>query len=124
MTQFPVLLYKCPGGWPGDGFTFGARGANDQGEFDAAVSDGWHATVPQAVEAWRKPVQVEVPLQTAPAPASVPDDDAPPTREELEAKATELGIEFDGRHKDSTLMKKIDDALALLRETSGELDQA
>jgi hypothetical protein len=120
MTQFPMFLYQCPGTWSGDGFTFGGRVANDQGEFDAAVSDGWHPTVPQAVEAWRSPVQFPVPA----APASVPDDDAPPTREELEAKATELGIEFDGRHKDSTLMKKIDDALALLRETSGELDQA
>jgi hypothetical protein len=120
MIQFPVFLYQCPGTWSGDGFTFGARLANDQGEFDAAVSEGWYPTVPQAVEAWRKPVQVSIP----PAPVSVPDDNAPPTREELEAKATELGIEFDGRHKDSTLMKKIDDALALLRETSGELDKA
>jgi hypothetical protein len=120
MIQFPVFLYQCPGTWSGDGFTFGARLANDQGEFDAAFAEGWYPTVPQAVEAWRKPVQVSIP----PAPVSVPDDDAPPTREELEAKATELGITVHHKHSDSTLMKKIDDALALLRGTSGELDQA
>jgi hypothetical protein len=119
MIQFPVFLYQCPGTWSGDGFTFGGRVANDQGEFDAAIVDGWHPTVPQAVEAWRSPVQAPVPA----ASASVPDDDAPPTREELEAKATELGITVHHKHSDSTLMKKIEDALSL-KETSGELDKA
>jgi hypothetical protein len=120
MTQFPVFLYQCPGTWSGDGFTFGARLANDQGEFDAAVTDGWYPTVPQAVEAWRKPVQVSIP----PAPVSVPDDDAPPTREEIEAKCADLGITVHHKHSDSTLLKKIDDALALLKETSDGLDEA
>jgi hypothetical protein len=50
--------------------------------------------------------------------------DAPPTREEIEAKAAELGITVHHKHSDSTLLKKIDDALALLKETSGGLDQA
>ena len=38
-------------------------------------------------------------------------DDAPPTREELEAKATELGIKFDGRTKDKKLGQLIQDKL-------------
>ena len=122
MIQFPVLLYKCPGGWPGDGFTFGARGANDQGEFDAAVSDGWHATVPEAVEAWKAPQPSPTAVETP--EASLPPLDAPPTREEIEAKAAELGITVHHKHSDSTLLKKIDDALALLKETSDGLDQA
>lgn len=41
-----------------------------------------------------------------------PGDDAKPTREELEQKATELGIQFDGRMKDSTIARKIQEALA------------
>lgn len=40
------------------------------------------------------------------------DDDAAPTREELEAKATELGIRFDGRTKDKKLGQLIQDRLS------------
>lgn len=121
MTQFPVLLYKCPGEWPGDGFTFGARVANDQGEFDAAVSDGWHSTVPEAVEAWKAPQLPPTPAETP--DASLPPLDAPPTREEIEAKCAELGIAVHHKHNDATLLKKIEDALSL-KETTGGLDQA
>ena len=45
------------------------------------------------------------------APVIEAQDDAPPTREELEAKATELGIKFDGRTKDKKLGQLIQDRL-------------
>lgn len=45
------------------------------------------------------------------------DDEAAPTREELEAKATELGIRFDGRTKDKKLGQLIQDRLS---ENTGE----
>jgi hypothetical protein len=111
MTEFPTILYKCPGPWLGGGYSFATRPANNPDEYDAAVSDGWHPTVPLAVEAWRKPVQVEVPPQIAPAPANVPDDNAPPTRAEIEAKCAELGITVHHKHSDATLLKKIEEAL-------------
>lgn len=41
----------------------------------------------------------------------IPADDAPVTRAELEAKATELGIKFDGRTTDAKLAERIADAL-------------
>jgi hypothetical protein len=44
--------------------------------------------------------------------ATVPEDGAPPTRAELEAKATELGIRFDGRTKDKKLGQLIQDRLS------------
>jgi hypothetical protein len=44
-------------------------------------------------------------------------DDSAPTREELEAKATELGIRFDGRTKDKKLGQLIQDRLS---ENTGE----
>ena len=47
----------------------------------------------------------------APVEAAVPDEDAPPTREELEAKATELGIPFNGRTSDKKLSGLIATAL-------------
>jgi hypothetical protein len=44
--------------------------------------------------------------------ATVPDDAEAPTRAELEAKATELGIRFDGRTKDKKLGQLIQDQLS------------
>ena len=38
-------------------------------------------------------------------------DDAPPTRKEMEAKANELGIKFDGRTSDKKLSSLIETAL-------------
>lgn len=40
------------------------------------------------------------------------EDNAPPTREELEAKAKELGIRFDGRTGDKKLGQLIQDRLS------------
>ena len=43
---------------------------------------------------------------------TVPDDNAAPTRAELEAKAKELGIRFDGRTGDKKLGQLIQDRLS------------
>lgn len=48
----------------------------------------------------------------APEPEAVPEDNAPVTREELEAKATELGIPFNGRTSNKKLTSLIETALA------------
>jgi hypothetical protein len=53
----------------------------------------------------------------AAAQAIMPEEDALPTREELETKATELGIRFDGRTKDKKLGQLIQDRLS---ENTGE----
>lgn len=45
-------------------------------------------------------------------PEDVEEDNKPPTREELEAKAKELGITFDGRTTDKSLTEKIEHVLA------------
>ena len=42
-----------------------------------------------------------------------PGDDAAPTRSEMEIKARELGIKFDGRTGDKSLLAKIEAALAV-----------
>ena len=61
--------------------------------------------------------QAEAAAKAAEAQAIVPEDNASPTREELEAKATELGIRFDGRTKDKKLGQLIQDRLS---ENTGE----
>jgi hypothetical protein len=96
--EFPRLVYRCPGPFPRAGGTYGTKPVNTEAEFDSAVADGWFDTLPDAIEG-KPPVPV------------VPADDAPPTRDELEAKARELGIKFDGRTTDKKLSAAIDEPL-------------
>lgn len=113
MSDFPTILYRCPGPNPGNRYTYGTRPANNLQEFDAAVSDGWHPTLPGAVTAWQSP-PAQVP---PPIPDPEPVDDSAPTRAEIEAKARELGIRFDGRSANATLLRKIEEALNGLVQT-------
>lgn len=71
---------------------------------DATVALGWFLTMPEALAAAEKAAKPE-------PDDEVPADDAPVTRAELEAKATELGLKFDGRTSDAKLLAKIDEAL-------------
>ena len=64
-----------------------------------------HRLLREQAEAQAK-AQAEKPVE-----AVVPDENAPPTREELEAKATELGIPFNGRTSDKKLSGLIATAL-------------
>jgi len=146
-TSFPAMIYKSPGQQrkPGGG-TYNFDSVQTQEELDAKLEAGWFESSAEAIEAagdnaggfkkprpkwaikpikkkkaakpldWRETVKAE----PAPAPAPEPDpidEDAGPTREELEAKATELGIRFDGRTKDKKLGQLIQDRLS---ENTGE----
>jgi hypothetical protein len=67
-----------------------------------------------AAQAAAQAVEVVEVVDTAPAVEVVeaaPEDNAAPTREELEAKAKELGIRFDGRTGDKKLGQLIQDRL-------------
>lgn len=64
-----------------------------------------HRLLREQAEAQAK-AQAEKPVE-----AAVPDENAPPTREELEVKATELGIPFNGRTSDKKLSGLIATAL-------------
>ena len=146
-TTFPAIVYRSPGQQrkPGGG-TYNFDSVQTQEELDAKLDAGWFESSAEAIEAagekangnvkpkpkwaikptkkkkpakpldWREQVKAEPP----PAPAHEPepiDEDAGPTREELEAKATELGIRFDGRTKDKKLGQLIQDRLS---ENTGE----
>lgn len=100
MDRFPQMLYRA-----------GREVATDSGPMDvlivadadalaAALADGWHESSPAAAAALLAPVVSDVPA-----------DDAPPTRAELEQKAAELGIKFDGRWGDKRLGEAIAAAL-------------
>jgi hypothetical protein len=137
------MIYKSPGQQrkPGGG-TYNFDSVQTQEELDAKLAAGWFESSAEAIEAagekangnvkpkpkWAiKPVKKKKPAKpldwreqakSAPAPEPEPiDEDAGPTREELEAKATELGIRFDGRTKDKKLGQLIQDRLS---ENTGE----
>lgn len=106
MSDFPTIVYKTPGPFSGNGFTYATLGVKDASGLKAALDAGWHRTLPEAAAPKAKAAPV-APV----APAVIPSDDAPPTRAELEAKALDLGIKFDGRTPDATLARKIADAM-------------
>jgi len=77
--EFPTLVYRGKGPHFRAGGTYDYTEVKGQEDFDAKLSAGWFATLPSAIEANDNPQIV---------------DDSPPTREELETKAKELGIKF------------------------------
>jgi hypothetical protein len=96
--EFPTIVYRVPGRHLRPHGTYDYAGANTQEEFDAKLSEGWYESLPAAIE--------------GKSSEPVLDDSAPPTREELETKATELGIKFDGRYSDKKIAQMIDESLA------------
>lgn len=136
MIDLPAILYKSPGNFKHPrGKTYKTTGATTPEELERLLSTGWFATFEQAtddagdaaygtppkVAKWRllkkfkkkkkpaKPLGVKV--APAPAPEVSTDETAPPTRLELEIKALELGIKFDGRTTDKRLLEKISETL-------------
>jgi hypothetical protein len=146
-TSFPAMIYKSPGQQrkPGGG-TYNFDSVQTQEELDAKLAAGWFTSSAEAIEAagdnaggfkkpkpkWAikptkkkkpaKPLDWREQVNAEPAPVAEPepepiDEDTAPTREELEAKAIELGIRFDGRTKDKKLGQLIQDRLS---ENTGE----
>ena len=97
----PKLVYKSPGSQYGpEGKTYSWAGVKTQEELDGKLADGWHLTMSEAIT----PKQTEIKVE-------IPEDTSEPTRSELEEKATQLGLKFDGRTPDGKLGQKIVDAL-------------
>lgn len=103
MQRFPQMLYRAGSALEIDGARFDAQTVADESALSAALADGWHETTGAALDAVQ-PVEDD-------KPADVPPDDAPVTRAELEQKAGEMGIKFDGRWGDKRLAAAIADAL-------------
>lgn len=95
MTDFPTILYRTPGPHKKPrGGTYAYKGAADQAAFDDLISKGWFPSYEDAV-----------------AGKVVIDEVSAPTRLELEYKASELGVSYDGRTSDKKLAERIAKAL-------------
>lgn len=97
MNQFPQMIYKAGGNEEIHGGRFATLIVQDAAELDAALAGGWSLTTTEATKAV--------------APAG-PDDNAPPTRDELKQKATDLGLTFAGNISTEKLAGLVDAALA------------
>jgi hypothetical protein len=138
MSEFPKAMYKAPGVEDIHGFKLDYRTVSDEQEQDGALAEGWFLTSQEAHDAYcdsrcgstdaQETVATngtsstpELLLSLAEAADSAPasddaattDEDAgaadePPTRDEMERKAKELGIKFDGRTTDKKLSAAIE----------------
>lgn len=129
---YPIFVYKSPGQYRGHmGASFQCRSVADPSEHQAALQDGWYATEDEAIAAagelaythglnkrhlakvlkdkpWER---VKPAIKSVEPVESVPDDEAPPTRQEIEEQAKLLGIKFDGRYSDKRLLERIAEAM-------------
>lgn len=104
MDELSVLVYRGYGQHQRKGGGFSFEHAETQKELDGLLGAGWFATLPEAIEAHDNPKKEEE------KPAAV-DNKSAPTRAEMELKANELGIKFDGRTKDAKLLILINEKL-------------
>lgn len=107
MDKFPQMLYLAPGPEPIHGGHFATLVVNDETEHAHAIADGWSESTTDAKET-HEAAQRAALVGGQDGTSAKAADDAPPTRDELEAKANELGIKFDGRWGD----KKLGEAIA------------
>ena len=95
------IVYKVPGNNFGPkGKTYNWKPVNSKDEFKAAIKDGWFDTLEEAIEGKSKVVE-DV------------EDDSAPTREEMNNKAKDLGIQHAKNVSDKTLLRLITDKLSV-----------
>lgn len=94
--EFPTILYRTPGPHQGNGCSWDYIGAESDSEVSRLLGGGWFLTLPEAIEGKAKALAA---------------DELPTTREELEAKAADIGLKFDGRTSDARLLERITEAL-------------
>ena len=108
MSDFPTILYRTPGPHKKPrGKTYAFISAADKESFDALIAKGWSASYEDALIA----AQPLKPKAKAAEKSAEIDEVSAPTREELEAKAKELGVSFNTRTSDITLADRITSAL-------------
>lgn len=103
--DFPRLMFRSPGPEQCQGGSFAHKLVRDEVEFNAGLQDGFYGTLPEALA----PAPVII---TAKLAEPVLDDNAPPTSEELRAKAKELGLVFKRNATDEEIGKLITAKLA------------
>jgi len=106
--SFPTIMYRVPGPHKKPrGGTYAYRGAADKAEFDELLKKGWFPSYEEAA-AGKTAKKI---IEAAEAFEDAVDEVSDPTRDELEAKAKELGVSFNARTSDKKLAERIAEAL-------------
>lgn len=103
--DYPRFVYRKAQGKREDRSAFDTLLVHNDDARAAALKDGWSDDVVSAL------TPKDQPAASADDVGNVVGDDLPPTRAELEAKAVELGLKFDGRTSDRKLGLLIAEAL-------------
>lgn len=98
--EFPRLVYRLGGPWALEAGSFSVQEVADEAALASAQAEGWHLDQYAALDAQR---EAEAKADQDAAEDSSTDDSAKATREELEAKAKELGIPFGPKVSDRKL---------------------
>lgn len=104
---YPKHVYKPGGPYRTKGFAYSIAGVADAEQEADKLAGGWFATL---ADAQGKPKAAAV-VAAAEALEEAIDDISPPTREELERKAKELGLRGVHLMKDETLASRIAEAI-------------
>lgn len=99
--DFPTLVYRCPGEhFAHGGKTYSYAQALSEEHLEQLVAYGWRMSLVEAVDGDKTTQEDHS------------EDDGAPTRDELEKMAADLGIKFDGRTGDASLLRKIEESVA------------
>lgn len=104
MSQFPDIMYRVPGrhyGAEGRGFDY--IGVNTAEEVLAAIDEGWHLSIEDAIAALDAGEVID---EVAEAKAVLADIDGD-LRAALEAEAKALKVSFNARTSDKVLAERI-----------------
>ena len=92
--EFPTFVYKCPGPHFGPPkTTYGTLDVADDSDLSAALKNGWHMTLKEAVDDFLGN-----------------KDNKPPTREEMLQQAEKVGLKVDKRWSNETLLAAVNEA--------------
>ena len=104
MSQFPDIMYRVPGRHYGaDGHGFDYIGVNTAEEVLAAIDEGWHLSIEDAIAALDAGEVID---EVAEAKAVLADIDGD-LRAALEAEAKALKASFNARTSDKVLAERI-----------------
>lgn len=105
------MVYKYPGLHEihGSNFDYLIIDEDVEGALDEALEDGWSLTTDEAREVHLKSTSDSISSESNgnASDDSIVDDNAPPTRKELQLKAKELGIKFTKTTTDEELTSLI-----------------
>lgn len=102
--EFPTILYRCPGKFPGsEGTTFDSVGVENIETYKEFLEQGYHPKMVDAIYAFKNPEGGKEEVYEG-------EQEIGYDRKELESEAKKIGLKVDRRWSDETLQEKINES--------------